>query len=285
MANLQGGSYKKQIKNAFHRLESFGVKRHGNELKHQTHSNALAKKREMYSKDYKEFAEKEGFTEKLNLTMTHDNVIRFLNERTSPLTANSQENYTRGFSSMLKGLVERNITIPVKDNTFDRFVNEIKENSTPQDIKNGRYIENVEKVIVNIYFRSEGSGLVAELQHDLALRASEAIELATNPEKYMHDGVISDLVGKGNHIYEDKTVSYELEQKLLNNSADIPPYSTYSSHMPEGIKTHDFRFTYAQNRYDELTNEGLEYRNILEIVSVEMNHSRGEMTEYYLKRS
>lgn len=215
MANLQGGNYEKQIKNAFHRLESFGVKRHGNELKHQTHSNALAKKREMYSRDYKEFAEKEGFTEKLNLTMTHDNVIRFLNERTSGLKANTQENYTRGFSSMLKGLVERNITIPVQDNTFDRLVNEIKENSIPQEIQNGRYINNAKKVIVNIYFRSEGSGLVAELQHDLSLRASEAIELATNPKKYMHDGVISDLVGKGNHVYEDKTVSYELEQKLL----------------------------------------------------------------------
>ncbi len=284
MANLQGGNYDKQIKNAFHRLESFGVKRHGNKLKHQTHSNALAKKREMYLRDYKDYAEREGFTEKLNLAMTHDNVIRFLNERTSYLKANTQENYTRGFSSMLKGLVERNITIPVQDNTFDRLVNEIKENSTPQEIQNGRYIDNVEKVIENIYFRSEGSGLVAELQHDLALRASEAIELATNPEKYMHDGVISDLVGKGNHIYEDKMVSYELEQKLLNNSADIPPYSTYSSHMLLDMTSHDFRFTYASDRFNELTEQGIEYKNILEIVSKEMNHSRGEMTEYYLKR-
>jgi hypothetical protein len=284
MANLQGGNYDKQTKNAFHRLQSFGVGRHGNELKHQTHSNALAKKREMYLRDYKDYAEREGFTEKLNLTMTHDNVIRFLNERTSCLKANTQENYTRGFSSMLKGLVERNITIPVQDNTFDRLVNEIKENSTPQEIQNGRYIDNVEKVIENIYFRSEGSGLVAELQHDLGLRASEAIELATNPEKYMHDGVISDLVGKGNHIYEDKMVSYELEQKLLNNSADIPPYSTYSSHMLLDMTSHDFRFTYASDRFNELTEQGIEYKNILEIVSKEMNHSRGEMTEYYLNR-
>jgi hypothetical protein len=43
MANLKGGTYEKQIRNAFHRLESFKIKRHGTNS-HKTHSIELAKK-------------------------------------------------------------------------------------------------------------------------------------------------------------------------------------------------------------------------------------------------
>ncbi len=118
MANLKGGSYDKQIKDAFHRLEAFGKGRHGNN-DHFTHSDGIATKREMYLKDYREFSEQNRFTEKLNKTMTNENIERFLNQRLDGLKTSTQENYTRGFSSMLEGLKEANITVSVDKAVFD----------------------------------------------------------------------------------------------------------------------------------------------------------------------
>ena len=54
MANLKGGSFEKQIKDAFHRLEAFGVGR-VDKNDNLTHSDKLAEKREMYLKDISDY--------------------------------------------------------------------------------------------------------------------------------------------------------------------------------------------------------------------------------------
>ena len=54
MANLRGGNFGKQVKDAFHRLESFGKGRYM-QSDNLTHSLALANKREGYLKDLKNF--------------------------------------------------------------------------------------------------------------------------------------------------------------------------------------------------------------------------------------
>ena len=54
MANLKGGNFEKQIKDAFHRLEAFGVGRVGKN-DNLTHSDKLAEKREMYLTDVSKF--------------------------------------------------------------------------------------------------------------------------------------------------------------------------------------------------------------------------------------
>ena len=54
MANLKGGTFEKQLKDAFHRLEAFGVSRVGKN-DNLTHSDKLAEKREMYLKDITSF--------------------------------------------------------------------------------------------------------------------------------------------------------------------------------------------------------------------------------------
>jgi len=75
MANLRGGSFQKQIKDAFHRLERFGQGRHGKD-DHFTHSLELAKKREMYLRDFAKFAENTGLDGKLNSWMGDQNIMK-----------------------------------------------------------------------------------------------------------------------------------------------------------------------------------------------------------------
>ena len=218
MANLKGGNFEKQMKDAFHRLEAFGVGRVG-KSDNLTHSDKLAQKREMYLRDITSFFKSKNLNDKLNTLFTKQNLDNFFNKRLENLSSKTKENYIRGFSSMLQGLEQQNIYIPLhlEDKSFfDDRVKIVK--SEANIIIENRYIENVNNVIKNLYENRAISGLIAQTQYELSIRQSEAFELVKNPNKYLDNGYIVDLVGKGNHKYMAKEISFELEQKLLNNS-------------------------------------------------------------------
>ncbi len=286
MANLKGGNFEKQIKDAFHRLEAFGVGRVGKN-DNLTHSDKLAEKREMYLKDITSFFKSQNLNDKLNTLFTKQNLDNFFNERLKNLSSKTSENYLRGFSSMIKGLEQQNIYIPLhlEDKSFfDDRVKIVK--SEANIIIENRYIENVNNVIKNLYENRAISGLIAQTQYELSIRQSEAFELVKNPNKYLDNGYIVDLVGKGNHKYMAKEISFELEQKLLNNSYDLIDKSTYHSDLKNyNISSHDFRFTSARDRFEEKIKSGISEKEAKLQISQELNHKREAITDYYLKRT
>ena len=286
MANLKGGSFEKQIKDAFHRLEAFGVGRVGKN-DNLTHSDKLAEKREMYLKDITSFFKSQNINNKLNTLFTKQNLNNFFNERLKNLSSKTSENYLRGFSSMIKGLEQQNIYIPLhlEDKSFfDDRVKIVK--SEANIIIENRYIENVNNVIKNLYENRAISGLIAQTQYELSIRQSEAFELVKNPNKYLDNGYIVDLVGKGNHKYMAKEISFELEQKLLNNSYDLIDKSTYYNDLQKyDISSHDFRFTSARDKFEDILKNGISEKEAKVKVSQELNHKREAITDYYLRRT
>ena len=286
MANLKGGSFEKQIKDAFHRLEAFGVGRVGKN-DNLTHSDKLAEKREMYLKDITSFFKSQNLNDKLNTLFTKQNLDNFFNERLKNLSSKTSEIYLMGFSSMLKGLEQQNIYIPLhlEDKSFfDDRVKIVK--SEANIIIENRYIENVNNVIKNLYENRAISGLIAQTQYELSIRQSEAFELVKNPNKYLDNGYIVDLVGKGNHKYMAKEISFELEQKLLNNSYDLIDKSTYYNDLQKyDISSHDFRFTSARDKFEDILKNGISEKEAKVKVSQELNHKREAITDYYLRRT
>jgi hypothetical protein len=286
MANLKGGTFEKQVKDAFHRLESFGVGRVG-KSDNLTHSDKLAEKREMYLKDITSFFKSQNINNKLNTLFTKQNLDNFFNERLENLSSKTKENYLRGFSSMLKGLEQQNIYIPLhlEDKSFfDDRVKIIKDEA--DYIIENRYIHNVDNVIKNLYADRAISGLIAQTQYELSIRQSEAFELVKNPNKYLDNGYIVDLVGKGNHKYMAKEISFELEQKLLNNSYDLIDKSTYYNDLQKyDISSHDFRFTSARDKFEDMLKNGISEKEAKVKVSQELNHKREAITDYYLRRT
>ena len=293
MANLKGGSFEKQIKDGFHRLEAFKIKRFGKN-DNLTHSDKLAEKRMMYLKDIADYFTSQNLTDKLNTLMTKDNLDKFFNQRLEDLSIKTQENYLRGFSSMLKGLEQQNIYIPLhyEDTAFfDDRVKTIKDQA--ETIIENRYIDNVDLVIQNLYEDRYISGLIAQCQYDLSIRQAEAFELVSNPLKYIENGYIENLIGKGNHIYEPKEISFELEQKLLNNTDKLISKSTYYYDLQKissrdisslDISSHDFRFTSARDKFEEKLNSGISEKEAKLQISEILNHKREAITDYYLKR-
>ena len=286
MANLKGGSFEKQIKDAFHRLEAFGVGR-VDKNDNLTHSDKLAEKREMYLKDISDYFTSQNLNDKLNTLLTKDNLDKFFNQRLEDLSTKTQENYLRGFSSMLKGLEQQNIYIPVHLQDKDFFNDKVKAlKDQAETIIENRYIDNVKDVIKNLYEDRTISGLIAQTQYELSIRQAEAFELIKNPNKYIENGRVENLIGKGNHSYDSKEISFELEQKLLNNQKQLISKSTYYEDLKKyNISSHDFRFTSARDKFEEKINSGISEKEAKLQISSELNHKREEITDYYLNRT
>ena len=287
MANLKGGTYEKQAKDIFHRLSAFSTGRRGKD-DHLTHSNELAIKREMYVRDYIAYMKQVGIEgQKINQTMNNENISTFLNQRLEGLKHSTQENYTRGFSSMLKGLQESNITIPCERSVFDRKVAEIKVNALP-DTRTGLSISNPGQKIEQLQSIRFESSILAEVQQNLGLRISEAFEVVKNLNAHYNEanGTIENLVGKGNHTYEPKMISTELVEKIRASEC-VPSPNTYRNDLKEvGINNpHLWKITYSKTIFNQKIEEGVEYHQALREVSKELNHSCENMSLFYLSKS
>ncbi len=291
MPNLKGSTFDKQIRSAFYRVLALGEGRHMQE-DNFTHSIALAEKREMYLRDFREYLEQNGITEgKLNLYMTEEIVRDFLEERTDNLSAKSALDYVTGFNSLMKGLEQANIDIPSNPNQNDflkDFREELRAEMKELEIESGRYIDNLEQKLETLQEIRYESYTIAKLQAETGLRVSEAMEVAKNFEKYYNpeNSTLEGVIGKGNHEYQPKEISYQLAQEI-QKMENIPSYSQYNRDIKEaGInKSHDFRVTYAKDLLQHKLEQGKEYKVALKEVSQEINHHRPEMTEYYLARA
>jgi len=287
MANLKGGTLDKQVKNAFHRLESFGVKRHGANS-HKTHSVALAKKRSIYLNDYKKFMESNNIEGKLNQALTSKNMDKFLSQRTENLSASTKEDYIRGWSSMLQGLQEVNISVGVDKQYFNDKVSELKKSMLPKEIPTNKAIKDIDTTIKELYSSRYESGVLAEIQYNLGFRVSEAMKLLNNPLNYIKNNKVVGMVGKGNHKYSSKSISLSLQAKI-KVAKNIPSYGTYKNDISKATNStytpHSIRYNYALKEFNNKLKMNIPYRQILKEISQGLNHSREEMTNYYLSRA
>ena len=290
MANLRGGTFEKQIKDAFHRTLALGEGRHMKE-DNFTHSLALAQKREMYLRDFKEYLEQKGITEgKLNTYMTEQTIRDFLEQRTEHLSPKSALDYTTGFNSLLKGLEQANITIPANPSRND-FLKDFRETFRSElkelEIESGRYIQNLDQKLEELKEIRFESYVIAKIQSETGLRVNEALEVAKNFPNYYNEqnSSLEGVIGKGNHEYAPKEISYQLAQEI-QKLENIPHYNTYRNDLQEvGIdRSHDFRVTYAKDLLESKLEQGISYKEALKEVSQEINHHRPEMTEYYLAK-
>ncbi len=287
MANLKSSSYSGQIKNAFHRLESFGVGRHGKDS-FKTHSDGLAKKREEFLNSYKSFAENMGFTDKLNKTMTPENMDSYLNSRIEGLSSKSQINYVRGWSSMVQGLSKANITIEVDKSYFNTKVQEIKTLMPTPTIRTDRAIKNINVVIHKLYEKNYTSGVLAEVQYKLGVRVAEAYKIIQEPSNYIVNNSVQDLRGKGNRLYAPKEISNDLIAKI-EAVQNIPHENTYRNHISKvtdgQYTSHSLRFSHALNTFKQGVKDNTPYKQLMKTISENLGHSRIAMSQFYLKRA
>ena len=290
MGNLKGSTFEKQIRNGLIKLDARGTKRYMSNS-HQTHSNALYKKREMYLRDFSKFLKEKGLNEgKLNNYFREEILNDFLNQRLENLSPKSSLDYSSGFHSLLQGLTQKHISVDKSAfNTLKEFVKDyrIEFNSMKNNFETGRAVEDIKGFLNDLEQIRESSSILAELQLQTGLRISEAMEIAKNFSDYYNplNSEIMGVRGKGGQEYFAKIISQELAKKL-NNLEKVPSYSTYYQNLKElGHKPHNLRITFAKNYYEELKQEGYSHKESLKKVSRELNHHREAITNYYLSRA
>jgi len=296
MANLRGSSFDKQIKDAVHRIAKLGTSRHNKSVNGFVSINRLNQAKTMLNK-FANYLRNEGITSgKLNEYLSNQAIVRnfaethILNENYAPSTV---QEYASLFAKTLENLAENNVSIHKEVIEYAKeLYNEAKQNFNADSYDTGRYVSELNNKLDALYEKNFASAVIAEVQASLGFRISEAHELVKNFQDYYNPqtNTVEHIIGKGNHEYQPKEISYDLVQKieaLHQNHAHIPSQNAYREDLKDiGIpKSHDLRITYAKNLYDHLKDRGYTEREALKEVSKELNHHRIEVTRYYLARA
>lgn len=304
MANLKGAyqknsnnshnstGFSKQIRDLNFRLAKFGESRYKNPNSKSTHSIETAKKRDEFAKSFAKYIESkyddlEG--KKLNEFFDTQHIKEFLQERTANLSIISKESYIRSFSSMLQGLSQNNISMNYDKSLFDKMVESLKKENPKPDIQTNRAIQNTDILIKNIAKKNYSASIISKVQLEMGYRVSEAVEIVKNFGKYFDSvsNTIKNVSGKGGNIYTPKPITSSLIAKIKSISGEkIISKRAYQKILSKfGVKSHDFRFTYAKNLFIKCLNSNMSYSDSLSFVSKNLGHKRKFMTLYYLKRS
>ena len=290
IANLKGGSFEKQVRDANFRLAAFKEPRNGTNS-NRTHSDALRIKRDGYFKDFKEFAEEQQLEGKLNELVTEDRMSDFLEQRLESINSfSAQEDYIRGWSGLVQGLQQSNISIDLDVGYFTEQVSIYKEEAIERGDTFGE-----PKMITTTYHPTEiinelnsPFDVIAQVQHETGFRVSEAYDVINKLEQHLDDLKLHSVKGKGGQMYNAKFISLELKIMLLKLKAQniqLPHKSTYYRHLQKfGMASHDIRAFYTKELYEEKRKKGLSHIEACRFVSKEINHHRTQITEYYLAK-
>lgn len=288
MANLKGSTVQKQCNDAHIRLDARGTKRTGEaRFDGQAHGHAVFEKRKQLLKDFSQFSSSEGYSGKLNLLMTPEIIAKFLLERTSGMALSSIENYIANFSALVKALRFKNITIPEKtDYEFFQRLKDQLGRPDPSVYQTGRHMNEdaVQEMLCRLPHRSR---VVAMIQYKLCFRASEALLIANNPQKYfLSNIVISGVKGKGGQLYPDKPIDSELAE-LIRSALPISR-STYYRDQRKALqgknRPHDLRLSHICDLYDSLRDSGESHEQSMSKASKASNHHRSSVTGGYQAR-
>lgn len=158
---------------------------------------------------------------------------------------------------------------------------------------NGEHInrayDNPDQIISDMYDNT-AYGLVAELQAELGLRADDAL----NSDKWTlnEDNTLHIEGSKGGIDYDTKQLDQDLADRVAEaiENGFKGDYNEYRELLKEVAEqngedwngTHGLRYDYAQERYEDLKEQGYTDSEALSQTSLEMGHSREEITRHYL---
>lgn len=230
--------------------------------------------------------------------MNDEILADFLEQRLEGLAYSTQEDYLRGWSGMLQGLEQANISIPVGIDFFNTQVATYKEDALERGEVFNTPLQVVSpftpmEVIEQLPF---ASSCLAQLQYETGFRVSEAYAVIENLESHLEDLKIKAVQGKGGQFYQEKIISLELKLMLLKlqrEQMQLPNRVTYYRQLQLfNMRSHDLRAYYAKELYEttlaELKQQQPENSHVealaLAIVSEAINHHRPEITLYYLDK-
>jgi hypothetical protein len=281
MKNANGiGESKSQAKN------NSNIKgQNGHNVSSKAHSIKSTENLRSVTTQYVNFV-KENYDGKVAGNLNNDTAKHFMDTKSAQVSGGTLNSYISTMGKVADNLNQLGVNNISRDNITD-YRKELKENGT--ELKNehtNRAYENAER-IVNEVNNNSSYGLSAQLQYEAGLRADDA----TNSSKWSvnPDGSLHVSGSKNGLNYDTRPLSDDLREKVElaiqnNYKAD---YDAYREAIKEATGedytgTHGLRYSYAQERMAELQESGTDYNEALSQTSLEMGHSREEITGHYL---
>ncbi len=289
--NIKGSDFNRQIKNIIIRCIKIGVSKRDSPLNNQIHSIRVLESRQSLLKDFKNYLENQNIRDgKINNYM-NDTILRgFITERVRNLKYNSSKTIISSMSGIITSLIETNVNINISSDFFIKMKDEIKENKyTYQSTKDiHKSFNDVDKVIKGLYEKSAGFGTLGNILRDTGFRYKEGVKLLSNPDQYISNGKIINMPGKSGKIYEDKTISASLVEKIYSLSKEERKinHSSFTNSIKkieDNKSAHSFRYQFVKEKYQSLMNGGLSHNETMKTLSRQLNHFRNT-TPYYLNR-
>lgn len=258
--------------------------RNGHAKSDKLHSYSSLDNFQSQAKQYFDYVKEEHGTLKGNINS--DTLTAYLEDRLSKgeIKESTANTYLSNLSNI--GIAQEHLGMQntidskeVADNLLDSGY-ELAREYTDRSYDNPQ-------ILVNNMERNSDYGLSATLQYEHGLR----IDDATNSDKWRvtDEGTLEISGSKNGVTYQTSELSPELRERV--ERAIESDYSVSKSYYSATLKsnaegewngTHGLRYNYAQERVEELQNNGASYREALEQTSLEMGHSRASITEHYL---
>ncbi|TLS73256.1 hypothetical protein FE246_01860 [Aliarcobacter thereius] len=225
---------------------------------------------------------KENYKGRVLENINQESIRSFLNIKQETLKGSSLNTYISALGKVADNLQE----LGYSNINRQEIVSYREDFNTSKEHINRAY-NNPQEIINNMQNNSP-YGLSAELQYKVGLRVDDAL----NSSKWTINNIDNTLTisgSKGGINYQTAPLSNSLLEKIREAKEQEYKgnYTEYRETLKENSQewhgTHGLRYNFAQNRVLELQEQGLTYSEALSQTSLELGHSREEITLHYLK--
>lgn len=259
----------------------------GHDISTKAHSISSIENLRTVTNQYIDFV-KENCDGKVAGNIDNESVKAFIDSKAQEVAGSTLNTYISALAKMSDNLNQLGVNTISREAITD-YRNDLKENGV--DLKSehiNRAYEDPSNIVNNMEINTP-YGLSATLQQEAGLRVDDALNSSKwtlNADNSLHiEG------SKGGINYDTKILSDETAERVreaIENGYKVP-YDEYREALKENVTgedyngTHGLRYNFAQERVEELKEQSYTHSEALSQTSLEMGHSREEITEHYLK--
>ncbi len=225
---------------------------------------------------------KENYEGKVANNINTETAQAFIQHKAQTVQPSTLNTYISEMGKIADNLAKDNIgTLNRED------ITSLRENFSTYKVHTDRAYDNPQAIVENM--RDTPFSLSTELQLEAGLRADDAL----NSSKWTinEDNTLTIHGSKGGLDYTTAPLSNELIDRVRDAQENDyrANYSEYREALKEAVTatgqsyngTHGLRYNFAQERIEELKNEGRTEEEARSQTSLELGHSRLEITEHY----
>jgi hypothetical protein len=259
----------------------------GHDISSKAHSISSVQNLRTATTQYVNFV-KEEYGGRVLENINNETIKDFIDKKADEISGGSLNTYISELSKMSDNLNQLGFTETSRDE-ITAYRDDLKASGIDLHSEHVNRAYEAPEMIVEAMYDNSPYGLSAELQLEAGLRADDCI----NSDKWTlnEDNTLTIEGSKGGIDYTTTELSPDLAEKVaeaIENGYSVP-YDDYRETLKvncleEWHGTHGLRYNFAEDRYNELIEQGLTDSEALAETSLEMGHSREEITEHYLMR-